>query len=409
MRRPTAARRCRASSTPLTSPRPAARSSSPCVTASSRPGPPTTSATTSTRVRTRPATSGARGSRACAAPSTSPPSRASTRPDSSVYVSEPGAANVQPLRYVLGKGFAAGAGLSVAAPGPLALLPWVWYDDVPYFGGSHLYAGGNDLLAFRRSQDEAGALEPGVAAARFPPGRIEGVATSPEPGASTAGLRRRAERGRHHRPAAQPATRMRGPDRAREDPDAGRDARGGALPRLGRRATHLHRRSPPAVGSGRSASPTAPRCMRARPRITRGVRIRSAFASPMAPSRRSSSSVSASSTRPMGRSRCACSTRACGWTSGAASGCARAVSPRARRASRASSRTTVGRSPSARRRCRPARSPHAAAAAQGHPTQRPAPPQGRAASASTRAPMTPGAAAATRAARARTQATGSGR
>ncbi len=104
----------------------------------------------------------------------------------SVYVSEPGSASVQALRYGLGKGFGAEAGLSVAAPGPLALLPWVWYADAGYAGGSHLYAGGNELLSLRRSQDGVGALEPSVATARFPPGRIEGVATSPEPGASTA-------------------------------------------------------------------------------------------------------------------------------------------------------------------------------------------------------------------------------
>jgi hypothetical protein len=103
-----------------------------------------------------------------------------------VYVSEPGAANLQHLSWQLNAGFRAEAGLPVAAAGPLALLPPVEDQYALYYGGSHLYMGGDELLSFRRPDGYVGALEPRGATARFPPGRVEGVAASQEPGASAA-------------------------------------------------------------------------------------------------------------------------------------------------------------------------------------------------------------------------------
>jgi hypothetical protein len=106
--------------------------------------------------------------------------------EANVYVSEPGAANLQHLVWGLNAGFQAEAGVPVAAAGPLALITPVEDGLSMYYGGSHLYMGGDDLQSFRRPDGYAGALEPAGVAARFPPGPIEGVAASPEPGASAA-------------------------------------------------------------------------------------------------------------------------------------------------------------------------------------------------------------------------------
>ena len=105
---------------------------------------------------------------------------------SHVYVSEPGAANLQHLRWELNAGFRAQAGAPIAAAGPLALLPPVEDEYTLDYGGSHLYMGGDELLSFRRPDGYGGGLEPRGATARFPDGRLEGVAASPEFGASAA-------------------------------------------------------------------------------------------------------------------------------------------------------------------------------------------------------------------------------